>query len=245
MFPRIQAKPSVKNCLRHSNADKTEQCWLKNKNCLNPDCKIESFQHTYAHTYEITRYWIHSEFGRNSRIAGILSWNRGTFKKGTECCYGNNQRVNKINAWFPGANQSMTARSLHVMLNQTEQKNNQIPQQQLKAPHSESHPEHRSSAVPLLQHRWLMHKSTHPSLARLSTTRLSPFSGCSPSLVAVPFICLLGFKAANEVWSNGSRLYRLLAICLISSPCTTKGLVRQSQKPPCRHAGSHENSTGA
>lgn len=81
MFPRIQAKPSVKNCLRHSNADKTEQCWLKNKNCLNPDCKIESFQHTYAHTYEITRYWIHSEFGRNSRIAGILSWNRGTFKK--------------------------------------------------------------------------------------------------------------------------------------------------------------------
>lgn len=43
----------------------------------------------------------------------LLEFSVGTeerFKKGTEYCYKNNQRINKINVRFPGANQSMTDR---------------------------------------------------------------------------------------------------------------------------------------
>lgn len=68
MFPKIQTKSSVKKYSQHSNSDKNRVLLVKkNKNYLNSDYKIDSFQYTYAH-YEITCYQIYLKFGRNSRL---------------------------------------------------------------------------------------------------------------------------------------------------------------------------------
>lgn len=163
------------------------------------------------------------------KIAGILSWNRGTFKKGIGCYYKNNQRINKMNAWFPGANPSERD-CFMLRYTKPNRRTNQTAQQQPRPPHWVT----RRMAL-----QFLCFLSTSGSckcaqilsLQRSNNTPLSPSQGAQPSQAQfLSFACWVSKQRRRSAHTAPD--YVPSCCCLTSSRRTRKGLVQPSTRHP-------------